>query len=144
MRALTSSSSVAAWISSESSGLSMTRIPVTFPSASNANGLGEHRPRGAQGGGVGRVAQERLADALAEDPRLAARSAHDRPLLLGPVAPPAAQGQAARAAVERELEPGRGPHRHAGEARDAHGVHRLERDGDVVAAGVELAVLGAV
>ena len=33
--------------------------------------------------GVGRVAQQRLADALAEDPGLAARGAEDRPVALG-------------------------------------------------------------
>src|SRR6059058_4281736 len=44
-----------------------------------AIGSAHHRVRRVQRGPVGRVAQQRLADALAEDPRLAARGAHHRP-----------------------------------------------------------------
>ncbi len=48
--------------------------------------LGDQLAAAAQRRRVGRVAQQRLADALAEDPGLAARRAEDRPLALVAVA----------------------------------------------------------
>src|SRR4051794_2544410 len=48
--------------------------------------LRDHLPRGGERRLVGRIAQQRLAHALAEDPGLAARCAEHGPHLLGAVA----------------------------------------------------------
>src|SRR4051794_8960028 len=44
--------------------------------------LRHHRSRGVERRAIGGVAQQRLANALAQDPRLAAGGAHQRPLRL--------------------------------------------------------------
>src|ERR1700756_5131438 len=68
-------------------------------------------------GTIGRIAQQRLPDALAEDAGLAARGAHHGPRALPAVALAAQRAQAAGRAVERHRLAGRQLERHAGEAR---------------------------
>ena len=62
--------------------------------------LGDHRLGALERPAVGGVAQQRLADPLTEDSRLAAGGAQHRPGRLAPLAVAAARGQAARAAIE--------------------------------------------
>src|SRR5689334_23132869 len=61
---------------------------------------GDHLVRGVQRRAVGRVAQQRLANALAEDPRLAAGGSHDSPLGLLALARLAPRAQPAGSPVE--------------------------------------------
>src|SRR3954469_2488485 len=64
--------------------------------------LRDHLASGGERGLVGRIAQQRLPHALAEDARLAARRAQHGPHLLRAVARLAHRLQPARAAVERD------------------------------------------
>ena len=64
----------------------------------------QHRLGGPQRGPVGGVAQQRLTDALAEDAGLAARGAEDRPFALVPLRVAVVSAQAARPAVQAQLQ----------------------------------------
>ena len=74
-------------------------------------------PAPRERGPVGRVAQQRLAHALAEDPRLAARGAEHRPRCSLPSASRARGMQPARAALERHGGARGHLDRHAGRGR---------------------------
>src|SRR3954467_6340136 len=87
--------------------------------------LAKHLGRGVQCGPVGRVAQQRLADALAEDARFAAGGSHHCPLGLLALARPAPRAQPSRSPVEIDDGAARGLHGDSGQARDillAHGL----------------------
>src|SRR4051812_33856907 len=66
-------------------------------------GSGDHLVGGIQRGPVGRVAQQRLPDPLAEDPGLAARGAHHGPFDLASLLGRSLGAQPARSAVEVDL-----------------------------------------
>src|SRR5437660_7385706 len=99
---------------------------------------------GGEGGAVGGVAQQRLADALAEDPRLAAGGAHDRPAHLLALAGATVRAQPAGAAVEGDLRALGGLDRDAGEPRDRLRLVRAERQRDLLAAPARAALVAAV
>src|SRR3954469_2884651 len=80
--------------------------------------LGKHLRRGVQRRAVGRVAQQRLANALAEDARLAAGGSHHGPLRLLALARLAPRAQPSRSPVELDDGPARGLHGDSGQARD--------------------------
>ena len=77
---------------------------------------------GGERGRVRRIAQQRLADALAEDAGLAARGSQDGPGALGAVRAAHPGREAARPAVQRQAPPGRRLERHARQA--AHALAR--------------------
>src|SRR5437763_16926023 len=83
-----------------------TRFIAPQPRTSRIGSVTE-RVRAGQRGVVGRVARERLADALAEDAGLAARGAEHRPGPLAALAVAAHGVKSAVAAVERQR-PARG------------------------------------
>src|SRR3954452_2248959 len=88
--------------------------------------LAKHLGRGVQCGPVGRVAQQRLADALAEDARFAAGGAHHGPFGLLALARLAPRAQPTGAPVELDRRAARGLHGDSGQAGHILLAHGLE------------------
>src|SRR3954447_12147977 len=102
--------------------------------------LGQQRRGRLERRPVGRVAQQRLSDALAQDPGLAARGAEDGPVALFPTAVLEVRAQAARTAVQRVGPARGGGQRQAGEAADLLARVGLQAHLDVLAAGGDVAL----
>ena len=97
-------------------------------------GHGTRLGRGGERWRVGGVAQERLADPLAEDAGLAAGGAEDRPLVLAPGGVTTVCVQAAGPAVQAQAQPGGGLQVESGEPAHLLLGGGLQAQRDVLAA----------